>query len=439
MIFRVCTFLIAAAILPAQIIPSYSGPVFGGRSIRDAGNRGEDPLNIRPYVNVQAVADAGALAAGIQNGQVANAGNLYGVEANVGAYGTKAWKKDRLGLDYIGTFRYYNKSGYFSGTDHLLNLEWNHQVSRRFSLIFRTAAGTSSRAGGGFFSLNNIDASYLGVPLIDLFDNRTYFAEVSGASTIALGNKSGLSIGGSGYAVRRQSKALVGMNGQRAFADFSRKISRNTSLGVSYQYFHVDYPRAFGESDVHTVLLNYTRSIGRRWRFKVGGGVFHTDLAGTRTVTLDPVIQELLGIKVGREAFNTINWSPSLLVSISRQFRRSGFDTTIQRAANPGNGVLLLNRTDGLTSTYRWNMGQKWSLSASANVYRSKGFGVYQDTFNNYGGGFQANYRFFSDLHFTMGVDTRHYSVNKNTFSRTGTRVSAGFTYSPGSFPFMIR
>jgi hypothetical protein len=204
-------------------------------------------------------------------------------------------------------------------------------------------------------------------------------------------------------------------------------------------YYHVDYPRAFGESDVHTMMLVMSRQFGRHWGLRIGAGIFRTDFSGIRTVEVDPVIQELLGIRSGREAFNVINNFPAFSVSFLRNFRRSGFDVTVARLSSPGNGILLMNRNDTVTVNYRINTGDKWSYAFHYGFGQAKGFGVYYTSFRNSTVGSQANYRFAQDMHFTMGLDYRFTGIDHGTYSRNAVRVYGGVTYSPGAIPVAIR
>jgi hypothetical protein len=376
-----------------------------------------------------------------QNGNISNPGATYGVEANVGVYGTKAWRAQQLGLSYNGNYRHYVRTPFFNGSDHILSLDYSRQVGRRNSFVLRSSAGTSSRSlgGQGGFGYGGIDQSYLGVPIYDIFDNRSYFADVTGMFTTQIGLRNSLSMGASGFAVRRRSAALVGVNGQRAFADYSRRFGRYTSIGFSYQYFHVDYPRVFGEGDTHSAMITFARNIGRRWSIGFGAGLYRVDFTGVRRVTLDPVIAELLGTTTGREAFNTINLAPSFQANITRSFRRASLNMNYNRSANPGNGVILLSRAENVNISYSYHGSRKWSFSAMSGYANVSGYGAFSGTFRATSVGFQSNYRFYSDLHLSAGIDARRNFVSQSDFTRTGTRIYLGVTLSPGEFPVSFR
>jgi len=403
-----------------------------------AGTRGTEEISIRPFVSVSAIGDNGIVAAGLDSdGSISNPGMLFGVEASVGAYGTKSWSRNRLGLDYRGGYRHYNRKTFFDGSDHVLSLDYSRQTSRRSMIMLRVLGGTTSRTMGGTFgNLGFIDPSLFGATTVnDIFDNRAYFLMGSGSVQFQVGNKDSISLGGTGFAVRRQSKVLVGMNGQQAHGAWQRMVNRRTAIGVQFQYMHVDYPRVFAESDVETVMLTLNRQLGRRWMLNLGGGVYRLDFAGVREVEVDAVIAELFGTATGREAFNTINYASTFQASVSRNMRRSSVGFRYLRGVNPGNGVLLLNRQESGSANYTYNTGNRWALSGRFQLSKFAGFGTFNNRFYSYGTGFTASRQLAGGLHFTGGVDVRQFGAAGGNFRRLGTRISAGFTYSPGDIP----
>lgn len=438
-VMRICGVLLTAMTAYGQM-PGYGGPGVSSRGGKMAGSRGSEPVSIRPFFSVLGVTDTGLTPVILtETGDIKNPGNLYGVEASVGAYGTKAWKRTQLGLDYQGGYRHYTSKTFYDGSDHMLGLDVSQQVSRRAAFRLHSVAGTTSRTVGGTFGAGIADPTLLGTTFNDIFDNRAYFAQVSGDMVMQMGSRSSIMLGASGFAVRRQSKALVGMNGQQAFGTFSRKLNRRTDLSLVYQYMHVDYPRVFGEADVNTAMLQLGRSIGQRWNLTVGGGAFRSDFSGVRTVAVDPVVAELFGVTSARAAFNQISTSSAISTGVTRTIRRGSFGLSYSRGANPGNGALLLNRSEMLGVSFSYNTGNKWFYSVSTQVARYSGLGIYNGRQTSYGSSFLASRVLLDNVHFTGMVDYRHFSVNTNTFQRLSTRIALGLTYSPGDLPISLR
>lgn len=434
--FRICTAVLLTVVSVQAQIPGYGGPGVATRGT-GAGARGTEDVSIRPFVSINGISDSGIIAVGLdERGNITNPGALYGVEASVGAYGAKRWSKSRLGLDYRGGYRHYTRQTFFDGSDHVLALDYGRQLTRRTTFSLSLLGGTTSRNMGGTFGiLGVVDPTLLGTTLNDLFDNRAYFAGASGSLQVLVGPKNAFTMGATGMAVRRQSRALVGLNSQQAFGGWQRTVNRKTSIGIQYQYLHVDYPRVFAESDVMSTVITLRRQIGRRWMMDLAGGAYRIDFAGVREVEVDPVIAELFGTTSGREAFNTITYTSSIQASVTRTMRRSTVNIQYRRGLNPGNGVLLLNRQEVGGVNYTYNTGYRWALSGRAMVSKFAGLGTFNDRFYSYGTGFTASRQLAGAMYFTGSVDLRKFGVSTSGFERTGIRVSLGITYSPGEIP----
>lgn len=440
LILRTAAALLGATALYGQGGFGYGGPAVSSRGLRNAGHRGSEPVNLRPYANVLGIADSGLLPLSRDsNGKIVNPGTLYGVEANIGAYGSKSWKRGRYGVDYQGNYRHYDKNTFFNGSDHFLGMDFSQEIGRSQAFQLRGVAGTSTRPIGGVLSLTSFDPGFLGIPVNEIFDNRSYFAEGVGQYIREFGVRNSVSIGASGFGVRRQSRALVGLNGWRTQADFNRRLSRRTTMGAMYMFFHVDYPRAFGEADVHTVMLQFGRQFGRSWELSMAGGASVSDFAGIRSIQLDPLVAELLGVSTGREAFNSINTIPAVQAQLTRIWRKSNLILNYTRGANPGNGLLLLNRLENGTVSYSYNSGERWAASGMFGYFSSSGLGNVAGNFRSFNAGSSFNYRLYKTLFGTALFDVRKLTSAGSEFNRTGSRIALGVTWSPGDIPVTFR
>ena len=129
------------------------------------------------------------------------------------------------------------------------------------------------RNKAGVYSLNSyslssplgaLDPNYLQLPQNDISDNQVIFAGVSGGLTYRLSPLLSLNIGAAGTLVRRQPSALYGMTGAVARGDLEYRISLHSTVGADYRYMYFDYfdyTRGFGNSDIHSVGINYSTQI----------------------------------------------------------------------------------------------------------------------------------------------------------------------------------
>jgi hypothetical protein len=91
---------LVASVAEAQV-GDYSGPSIMSRGASNVGTRGGQTVDLRFFANVDAIYDTGLVPLATDTaGQLVNPGGLFGVEAQVGGYGTHTWRTAALSLDY---------------------------------------------------------------------------------------------------------------------------------------------------------------------------------------------------------------------------------------------------------------------------------------------------------------------------------------------------
>jgi hypothetical protein len=348
-------------------LSNYLGPGILTRGASDIGTRSGEQVDLRFYAGVNGIYDNGIQPISVDShGNLVQINGRFGVEADVGAYGVHRWKQAQLGLDYRGDFRHYASSSYFDGSDHRLTLGYTYQKSRRLYFDLQTVAGSFS------FGLGSVPGTIVAIPttVVDqptslLFDNRTYFAEGTATVTYLLSSKTSISLGGEGFLVDRQSKALIGMNGYGAHGSVHHRLSRTTTIGAEYSRQHFQFPHLFGQSDINSYQAVFATQFGRRWTFSIQLGAFQTEVAGVQQVALDPTIAALFGVNSVAQTFYRNDWFPSGNVTLSRQFHRSNLSLSYARTVLPGNGVYLTSRGDNASATYSYTGIRKVSLYVS--------------------------------------------------------------------------
>ena len=99
------------------------------RGMNGAGTRGSSPVGFNAVADVRATYDNGIISTSLdKNGNIVTSGGLFGVEATIGLFGTKSWKRRRLGIDYTGNYRHYNSNTSFNGSDHYLGMNFAQQL-----------------------------------------------------------------------------------------------------------------------------------------------------------------------------------------------------------------------------------------------------------------------------------------------------------------------
>src|SRR5690606_10910851 len=99
----------------------------------------------------------------------------------------------------------------------------------RLLFDFQAVAGTTN-LGTNFTAVQAYDT------VVDqnllLFDNRTNYLQGGMDTNFLLDSRTMVTVGGTGYTVRRQSGSLVGVNGYDLRGGINRRLSQVTTIGV---------------------------------------------------------------------------------------------------------------------------------------------------------------------------------------------------------------
>lgn len=354
-----------AGIAAAQ---DYEGPTVLSRSgggIRPYGERIGQDAKLRLYADVSSVYDSGFHPVSVTSaGTLVSTAGDVGFQANIGVYGTKRWRRSSLGLDFNSSYIDYLKNTYFNGSSDFVGLEYGNQLDRKNLLTGTVSAGTSNSvfgAGSGLLGspLGNV------LPSSDVFDARVYF--ISGGMGISHQQTArlGFELRADAFQVERHSSSLVSARGYSPKAAITYRINRRTTIGGTYNFFHYDFPRAFGETNIHAAMALYGYEINRMWRVEVQGGAFVADSAGARVVNVDPVVRALLGISSVTEAFSRVVLLPNAQFRLAGKTKNSQFGMGMYRGPAAGNGVTLASSQQTGFADYGYVFSKNLTLSAS--------------------------------------------------------------------------
>ncbi|HEX5431972.1 MAG TPA: hypothetical protein VFW83_08405 [Bryobacteraceae bacterium] len=437
--YRLIALLCVFASTAAAQLDSYLGPGILTRGAGDIGSRAGQEVNLRFYAGVSGVYDNGIEPLALDSkGNLAQVNGLYGVEADLGAYGTHQWRTALLGLDYRGSFTHYSQQSYYDGTDHRLLLGYTYQKSRRLIFDLQETAGTYSSAIGSVPGAYVPISSVVGQPTSLLFDNRNYFGESAASATYLLSARTSVTAGGQGFLVRYRADGLVGVNGYGLRGSIQHRLSRATTIGAAYEHEHFDFPRAYGQSDIDTVMAVYGTQFGRHWTFSLDGGVFQAEVQGIESVALDPSIAALLGVGTSTQRFYQKRIFPAGDVRLTRQFKNASFSIFYNRSVTPGNGVYLTSRSELSGASLDYTGIRKFSFSISGGEASLASVGQSIQGYRQFTGGAGMTYAITRALHFTARYDARHQDITYAGFRRTSDRAMIGLIFSPGDVPLSL-
>jgi hypothetical protein len=422
----------------AQTGGGYLGPAVLSSGATGVGNRSGQQVDLRFYAGVTGVYDSSLQPVAINpNGTLATISGLYGVQADIGVYGTHAWRTALLGVDYRGTFREYENDPTYDAIDQYLSLGYTLQESRR--LVFKAQAlGGILSDGLGIGVVPDVTSNVVATPTTLLFDSRSYYLQGGLDVTYILSPRTSFTVGGQGFEVWRQSAALVGVQGYNARGTVEHKLNKTTSVGFTYERQLYDFPKLFGQSNIDTGELFVGTNLGRRWQLVVRGGVFHAEVSGLETVQLNPVIAALLGQTSAIQSFYRSNIFPSGQVSLDRRFKTANLSFSYGQSVSPGNGVYLTSRSDNGGATYSYTGIRKVNLSISGGYSSLETLGQVIAPYRTAYGGAGFTYTLPKSLHLVGRYDYHYQEIENLSYKHTGERVSIGLTFSPGNVPLSL-
>lgn len=422
----------------AQLGGGYLGPAVLSSGATGVGNRSGQQVDLRFYGGVNGVYDSGVQPVAVNStGQLLTLNGLYGVEANIGVYGTHSWRTAMLGVDYRGVFREYNNAPGYSGIEQFLTLGYTWQQSRRMIWKAQLMGGVLDDALGsiGFEPSITSTIPVAVTPSSLLFDSRSYYLQGGLDLTLQETARTSITIGGQGFDVWRQSQYLVGMEGYDLHGSIEHRLNRSTSVGFSYRRDHYNFPKVFGRADIDTGELFLGTNLGRVWALTVRAGAFHSEVSGLESVALSPVIAALLGQATTVQAFYRADIYPSGNVALTRRFKNASLNFHYIQQVTPGNGVYLTSKTNDGGASYSYTGIRKVNLNISGGYNSLSSIGQGIAPYSSGYGGAGMTYTLPWSLHVVGRYDYRYQEIESLVYKHTGYRVSLGLTYSPGKLP----
>lgn len=433
----VCGVIAALAIIlaPSGTLAQL-GPSILSRGGERPGQRGGQPVNFNFFAGASGTAESGITPTGTDANGALITHNLYGIQGELGAYGTHQFKRSSVGLDYRGDYR-HNSHGTLDGSQQALSLEYLYEPTRRFSITAMETAGISSRAFGGLIGSTLPTDALFGIPTNQVFDNRTYYLQSSLSAGYRKSARTSFTVSGDYFTVGRQSKALVGANGERVGAEYRYQFDRNSSIGVGYNFIHMGFPRIFGASDIHSVQVRYSRQLARRIMLEVDGGVYRVESLATSVVTLSPEVAAILGVGSSIAAVYKVNKLPQFSATLSYARQRQAYHVGYTQGVTPGNGLYLTSQQRSANGGYSYSGIRKMSIGLNAGFTQYNSLLVQQlSRYNSGQAGLGLSYVLGHHLNFVAQADVRTFSTAGG--KRTGYDGSIGLRYSPAEVPLPI-
>jgi len=420
-------------------LSTYQGPGIISPGAGNIGLRSGEQVNLRYYAGVSGIVDTNLQPfVSDAQGNLIRIHNLYGVDVSGGAYGVHHWKRAQLGLDYRGDYRQYANSDALNGSDQNLTLGYTAQLSRRWTLDLREAAGTVSIATSQLASTPAIDGTALITPASLLFDSRTTFLQSSANMTYFQSARTSFTFGGSGFLQEQKVTGLSNSGGYTFTGSVQRRISKNTTLGATYTYSHFEFPVFHSNSDSNAYQGTFATALGQFWTFSLQAGATVTEVNNLLTFALSPELAALFGQASITENAYSHTIYPSGMATLERKFRRADLRFNYYRDLNSGNGSSGTARRESANVAFSYTGIRKVNIGVYGGYYNLVSIGQNTGAFTTYNGSAGFTYTLGHGVSVSARYDVNKQIIDIGHFDRVSTRATLGLMFSPGNLPLAL-
>jgi hypothetical protein len=312
------------------------------------------------------------------------------------------------------------------------------QPSRRWSIDLRESAGTVSTATSELFNTPSNDSSSVITASGLLFDSRTTFAESSASATYFESARTSFTFGGSAFLQDLKAFGLSNSRGYTVTGSGQRRMTKASTLGVSYSRTHYEFPGFHSSSDSNTYHGTFATTLGQFWTFSLEAGVTVTESNSLSTFVLAPQLAALFGVPSITQNLDTKSTYPSGSASLQRKFRRANLAFNYTRGLDSGNGATTTGRHENTTMSFSYTGIRKVNLGVNGGYYKLISVGQNTGTFGTYAGSAGFTYALGRGISVSAFYDVNWQKIDLGNVNRTTTRATLGLMFSPGTLPLAL-
>ena len=419
----------------------YAGPAILSRGEAPAAMAGPT-IEFRPFVSVTGTYSAGLSGVSVVNSQ----GDLpndadYGVTVSGGISGSHKWRHTLLGIDYRISFTHYARSSFYDAVDQGMSLGLTHQITRHVTFTLRETPGMFSRqsVNVGLSQAVPFDPSQSNIPRTDFYDNRTIYNSTQADLQIQKTARLSFDMGGGLFVVVRRSSALYGTVGALARGDIQYRVSRRSTVGVTYNYSLYHYLGILSNTTVHGLAGTYAVRLSRLLEFSGYAGAARVESKFIQSVAVDPAVAALLGITSTQILNHQMHYYPNFSARLSRTFSRGVAYVAGGESVTPGNGLFLASRTASVVGGYGYTGLRHWSIGLSASYIKSFSFINNVGNYGGVAGSFSISRQLMHNVNFVAAFTANQYqSSSFQKYNRLIYSASVGLGWTPGDVPLRI-
>jgi hypothetical protein len=369
----------------------------------------------------------------LQGAQTVN-GNGVGFSVGGGVSASHTTRNTVFSLSYRGDYRHYGSSGFGSGTDQNLALDYTVRMSRRWSTSI-TANGGIVLYGGGFYSISpNASTGVATNPL----SPETRFLSTGINFTYQQSRRISYVFGGQFFLNNYNYAGGFNSRGASGLLSVQYRLTGKTTVAATYSHTYYTYSQNVGSSTLDGGSLTLSRNFGAQWQGSVTAGINRTHTSGVITVPVSIILgqQVVNGYVTG--PYDNVSLVPSFQGSLTHYRRHSAFSVSGGQGVTPGNGVFLTSRSQFLSSTYSYSTRRSNISFGGAYSRLSSIANSVSQTYSS--GSLSASYSYVVRRH--LSADFRYdlisYAGLFNYGGVTEHRLTAGLSLSSKSIPLTL-
>ena len=325
-----------------------------------------------------------------------------------------------------------------NGSNQALGVELRHVFNRRWEIVGRETAGTTTRPFGGFTAPSYVTPDTGSVPTTEIYNSRVYYTQTSAYATYTRSSRSIFTVGGGGFFTYRTNEALVNTNSGYALGSWQYRVSRNNAVGTQYYYQKLSYPRAFGASDVNTIGATFQRVLGRYSNFYLLAGMSRAETLGSENYQLSPEISAILGVPTGVRILYRIDYIPTVNASLTYRKRFWGYNTGYNHGIGAGNGVYLTSVHDEGSIGASYSGFRRLAFGTNVSYRRMSSLWQTAEPFQYFTAGGGLSYAFGNGLNLVGQVDWRRMLAGTAINNQRGVVATLGISYSSRTIPLSL-
>lgn len=361
-------------------------------------------------------------------------GSGVGWSAGGGVSASHLTRNSAFSLSYRGDYRRYGRSGYGSGTDQHLGLDYSRRLSRRWSTGIN-AGGGILLYGGGFYSVTPSSASTVATnPL----STETRFLSVGINFSYQQTRRLSYVFGGNFFLNNYNYAGAINSVGGSGTLSAVYRLTGKTTVAGTYSHTYYTYSHDAGSSTLDGVSLTLTHNFPGRWQASATAGVNRSHTSGVISLPVSIIVGQQVVDGYVTGAYDSVTFVPSFQGSLTRYLHHSALSVSGGQGIIPGNGLFLTSRSQFLNGTYSYST-RRSNISFGGGYSRLSSIanGVSQ-TYST--GNFSASYSYVVRRH--LSADFRYdfirYGGLFNYGGVTEHRLSAGLSLSSKSIPLTL-